>query len=109
MSKNRLIFYGAFGAFHLFLFLFSLYVDSQKDNVQFLLSLQGKIWLIKYGAFLGLVLLITDAIWEWRSERYYQKNNDQLKNELTHLKAKLFDLQEDAKKVTPPPAPQQNK
>lgn len=109
MSKNRLIFYAVFAAFHLFLFFFSLYVDSQKENVQFLLSLQGKIWMIKYGAFFGLMLLATDIIWEWKSEREYKKNNDQLKNELTHLKAKLFDLQEDAKKVAPPPTPQQNK
>ena len=103
MNKNRLIFYAVFGAFHLFLFFFSLYVDSQKDNVQFLLSLQGKIYLLKYGAFFGLMLLITDFIWEWRSERVYKKNNDQLNHELKMLKAKLFDLQEAAKKVTPPP------
>ncbi|HEX5168276.1 MAG TPA: hypothetical protein VFW11_03830 [Cyclobacteriaceae bacterium] len=109
MNKNRVIFYLVFGAFHLFLFLFSLYVDGQKENVTFLLSLQGKIWLIKYGAFFGLMLLVTDVIWQWRIEREYKKNNDQLNHELTHLKAKLFDLQEEAKKITPPQSTQENK
>lgn len=97
MKKNRLIFYAVFGGFHLFLFFFSLYVDSQKENIQFLLSLQGKIWLLKYGSFLGLILLATDIVWEWSSERTFKKENDQLNHELNMLKAKLFDLQEAAK------------
>ena len=103
MKKNRLIFYAVFGAFHIFLFFFSLYIDNQKENIQFLLSLQGKIWLLKYGSFLGLVLLVTDIIWEWSSERSFKKENDHLNHELNMLKAKLFDLQEAAKSSTAQP------
>ena len=97
MKKNRVIFYAVFGVFHLFLFIFSLYVDSQKDNFQFLVKLQGKIWLIKYGAFIGLALLAVDVIWNWNVERQHKKEKDQFQHELNTLKAKLFDLQEAAR------------
>lgn len=94
MKKNRLVFYAIFSCFHLFLFFFSLYVDSQKNNIQFLLSLQSKIWLLKYGSLFGLVLLTTDLIWDWKVYRIYKKENDKLNHEINTLKAKLFDFQE---------------
>lgn len=99
MKKNRVIFFLIFGAFHLFVFFFSLYVDSQKDNLQFLLTLQSKIWMLKYGSFLGLMLLGVNIIWDWRKEIKHRKETDHLNNELNSIKAKLFDLQEEEKKV----------
>ena len=97
MKKPRLVFYIIFSAFHLFLFLFTLYIDSQKQNIQFLLSLQSKIWLLKYGSFLGIVLIATELIWDRKVNRTFIKEKDQLNHELNSLKAKLFDLQESEK------------
>lgn len=97
MGKNRLIFYVVFGLFHLSIFLFSLYVDSHQDNIQFLIAMQKRIWLLKYGSFFGLSLLIADAIWHLKEERDHIKEKDKVQKELTALKAKLFDLQEEAK------------
>jgi hypothetical protein len=97
MKKNRLIFSLIFGLFHVFIVIFSLYMDNQKDNIGVLLSMQKKIWLIKYGSFLGLILLITDFVWSMRGEKEHVVEKDKLEQELKTLKAKLFDLQEAAK------------
>lgn len=102
MKKNRLIFYGFFALFHLFIFFFSLYVDSQSNNLEFLFAMQKKIWMLKYGSFIGLVLLITDVVWLMRGERNHSRELSRLEGEMTQLKAKLFDLQEEARKTVPP-------
>lgn len=102
MKKNRLIFYGFFALFHLFIFFFSLYVDSQKNNLEFLFSMQKKIWMLKYGSFIGLILLIVDVIWLLKSEKNHSRELTKMEGDMTHLKAKLFDLQEAARKPVPP-------
>jgi formate-dependent nitrite reductase membrane component NrfD len=102
MKKNRLIFYGFFAFFHLFIFFFSLYLDNQKENFGFLLALQGKIWMLKYGAFIGLVLLGIDITWLLRRETNHEKEIKKLENDMTQLKAKLFDLQEALQKPGSP-------
>jgi hypothetical protein len=102
MKKNRLIFYGVFAFFHLFIFIFSIYMDSQQNNFEFLLSMQKKIWMLKYGSFIGLVLLGIDVIWLTRSEKTHLKEISKLESDMTNLKAKLFDLQEAAKKPGSP-------
>jgi hypothetical protein len=102
MKKNRLIFYGFFALFHLFIFFFSLYVDSQSNNLEFLFSMQKKIWMLKYGSFIGLVLLVVDVVWLLRSEKDHSREVTRLEADMTNLKAKLFDLQEAAKKPVPP-------
>jgi hypothetical protein len=101
MKKNRLIFYAIFALFHLFIFFFSLYMDGQSNNIQFLLSMQKKIWMLKYGSFIGLVLLGVDVIWLLRSEKTHATERMKLESEMLNLKAKLFDLQESAKKPGP--------
>ena len=106
MKKNRIIFYAVFALFHLFIFFFSLYMDSQKDNIQFLLSMQKKIWMLKYGSFIGLILLVVDVIWLMRGEKEHQRQRLQHESEMTSLKAKLFDLQEAAGKGNTPRLPQ---
>jgi hypothetical protein len=106
MKKNRIIFYAVFALFHLFIFIFSLYMDSQKDNIQFLLSMQKKIWMLKYGSFIGLILLVVDVIWLMRGEKQHERQRLQHESEMTSLKAKLFDLQEAAKKGNAPRLPE---
>ena len=105
MTNKRIIFYIIFAGFHLFLFFFSLYVDSQKENFQFLVTLQSKIWMLKYGSFLGLFLLITNIIWDMRKMQLHKKETDHLNHEINSLKAKLFDLQEESRKTELPAAP----
>ena len=53
--------------------------------------------LFKYGAFLGLILIVIDIIWSWRTTVEQQKENDALLRETNALKAKVYDLQEAAK------------
>lgn len=94
MKKNRLIFYSVFGALHVFIFLFSVYMDSQKDNFQFLFQLQGKIWMLKYCSFILLILMVVNVILHYRDNRRNTKEKDLINQELNTLKAKLYDLQE---------------
>jgi len=105
MKKNRLIFYSIFGALHLFIFLFSLYMDGQKENFQFLIQLQGKIWMLKYGSLLLLFLMVANVILHYRDNRRNHREKDELTSELNNLKAKLYDLQEQAKSKPLPQNP----
>lgn len=105
MKKNRLIFYSVFGALHVFIFLFSLYMDSQKENFQFLFQLQGKIWMLKYGSFILLILMAVNVILHYRDNRRNLREKDQLNQELNSLKAKLYDLQEELKAKPVPEDP----
>jgi ABC-type transport system involved in cytochrome bd biosynthesis fused ATPase/permease subunit len=54
----------------------------------------------KYATLLGLILVIIDVIWSWFINRETQKEKAALTHELNTLKAKLFDLQEEAKSVS---------
>ena len=53
---------------------------------------------LKWITLLGLVILITDAVWALKANKDAAKEKAALTAELNTLKAKLFDLQEDAKK-----------
>ncbi|MDL5045075.1 hypothetical protein QQ054_03340 [Oscillatoria amoena NRMC-F 0135] len=97
MKKNRLIFYAVFGALHVFIFLFSLYMDGQKENFQFLIQMQGRIWMLKYGSLLLLLMFITNVILHYRDNRRNTAEKDKLVSELNTLKAKLYDLTDAAK------------
>jgi len=99
MNKNRLIFFGALGVFHLVLVTFTFYVDANKGDFQLLIRLLDWMSLFKYGSLIGLFLIIADVIWSWKSHQEFQKENEILNSEIKTLKAKLFDLQEDARKA----------
>lgn len=99
MNKNRLIFYAVFAIFHIFLLVFSIYVDTQKEDFAFLSKLLSWISITKYGAMFGLILLAVDVAWSFTLNKKTEFEKNSLTNELTTLKAKLFDLQEAAKKV----------
>ena len=102
MSRNRIIFYLIFLAFHVASFIFTLYIQ----DFAFLTRIFDHIKSFKFITFFGLMLMVTDIIWTWIGTREVRKENDALKHELNTLKAKLFDLQEisrqqDAAKNTP--------
>jgi hypothetical protein len=97
MTKRRIIFFIIFGSYHLLLLFFTFYMESQKENFKFLGAMLRSFPLFKYGAFLGLALLIVDVIWSWRTNNAQRKENDALLLETNKLKAKVYDLQEAAK------------
>ena len=100
MNKRRLIFLSVFGAYHLSALLFTLYMDSNKEDLSTLYSLFGKITLFKYGAFFGLVLFSTEVFWTWRDQKNADKESAAMRLENNVLKAKVYDLSEAAKKIS---------
>jgi hypothetical protein len=52
------------------------------------------------------VLLAVDIIWLMKSDRENARERARIDGEMTSLKAKLFDLQEAAKKPLPPSRPE---
>jgi uncharacterized membrane protein YhaH (DUF805 family) len=101
MKKNRLIFYSVFGALHLFIFVFSLYMDSNSENISFLLGMQGKIWMLKYGSLILLILFTTNIILHMRDNNRNKRLHDAQLKEITELKAKLYDKGQAQKTPTP--------
>jgi ABC-type transport system involved in cytochrome bd biosynthesis fused ATPase/permease subunit len=102
MKKNRLIFYAFFAAFNLGAFIFTLILE---NNTSMLFKMVQYVPWFKYGALLGLILVIIDVIWSWSINRESKKEKAALTHELNTLKAKLFDIQEEAKKITIPKTP----
>lgn len=90
MSRNRIIFYLVFLAFHVAAFIFTLYIQ----DFSFLTKIFDYIKFFKFITFFGIILMVTDIAWTWISNRDGRKENAALKHELNTLKAKLFDLQE---------------
>lgn len=72
MKPRRLFFLSLFGAFQLFVFILTIYIDSKKTDLGFLLALFEKISWFKYGAFVGVVLIAIEFIWT----RNDSKNSD---------------------------------
>jgi len=103
MTKRRIIFFAIFGTYHLLLLFFTFYMESQKENFKFLGAMLKNFSLFKYGAFLGLLLLIIDIIWSWRANIAQRRENDALILEANTLKAKVYDLQEAVKDKGPAP------
>jgi hypothetical protein len=97
MKRNRLIFYSVFGALHLFIFLFSLYMDSKQEDLQFLFLMQGAIPWLKYASLFLLILFASNVVLHFRDNRRNEREKAQLTQELDTLKARLFDLQEGKK------------
>jgi len=100
MNKKRLLFYAIFAVFHLSAFIFTIIIE---NNSQALFSMVKYVPWFKYGTLLGLVLVVVDVIWSWTLNRDVQKEKSALNHELNTLKAKLFDLQEAARKSSSAP------
>jgi hypothetical protein len=99
MKKSRVIFYSIFAAYHLVVLLFTLYIKTKQQDLVSLYSLLNLISLFVYGALLGLVLVVTDFIWTWKTTRNNEENEDVLILENNTLKAKIYDLQEKSKQA----------
>ncbi len=94
MKKLRLIIYILFFGFNISLFLFSIYVESF-DNIFELGSLiLPKIPYMKYGALIGLVLVVVDYVVDKIEKKALTKEIEKIQNELNAVKAQLFDKQQ---------------
>ncbi len=109
MNKNRLIFYVVFGVFHLFLLFFTFYVEGNKNDFGLLTQILKWMSWMKYGAMFGLVLLIADVAWVMIANSENNREKDALHDEINTLKAKLFDLQEHAKREIEKPVNPESK
>ncbi|GCC52837.1 hypothetical protein SanaruYs_30760 [Chryseotalea sanaruensis] len=95
MNRNRIIFYIAFGTFHLGAFIFTVMLN---NDTGLLFKMVSYVPMFKWVTFAGLLMLLADAGWSFIANRNASKENAALTQELNMLKAKLFDLQEAAKK-----------
>ncbi|MBI1768154.1 MAG: hypothetical protein HY015_08935 [Bacteroidetes bacterium] len=69
MNTRRIIFLSLFGVYHLSVLLFTIYMESKKDDLNFLFEMFKEISLFKYGAMVGLVLLVIEFIWSRNDAR----------------------------------------
>ncbi|MBL7850823.1 MAG: hypothetical protein JNN04_07975 [Cyclobacteriaceae bacterium] len=101
MSRKRILLYLIFVFYQAGAFAFTYLVDGHLD----LLGLLKFIPWFKWIAFLGLLMIVLDITWyfiDWRTNR---QERQELKDENTNLKAKLYDLQEASRKGQETPKP----
>ena len=96
MTRKRLILYLAFAVYQVTSFIFTILVDGHLD----LLGLLKFIPWFKYVTFLGLILISVDVVWFFMDLRATSQQKDELTQENTGLKARIFDLQESEKKTS---------
>jgi hypothetical protein len=72
-------------------------MDSQKENFQFLINMQKRIWMLKYGSLVLLGMFIFNIILHIRDVRRHRKEREAMDKEVNTLKAKMFDIQESSR------------
>ena len=92
MNQRRRIFFIIFGVYHLAILIAILVVE--KADLGFLLDLYNKTWLMRYASILGILLFVTDFIWNWIEARNAGREKDVMRHENNTLKAKVYDLQQ---------------
>ena len=102
MGRPKVIFFASLFVFNLLLFLFALVVDANRANFDFLFALQGRIPEMKYFAAFGVGLSIAAFLIVYFSNQGHKKEIQRLKNEQNDYKARLYDLQEELRKVQNP-------
>ena len=99
MGRPKIIFFSSFLVFNVLLFGFTILVDINRSNFDFLFALQGRIPDMKYYAGLGVLLSITAFLISYFSNQNHKKEIDRLRNEQNDYKARLFDMQEELRKL----------
>jgi hypothetical protein len=97
MSRKRLLLYSIFVFYQAGAFAFTYLVDGHLD----LLGLLKFLPWFKYIAFLGLLMIVLDIAWCYIDWRAYRHERKELKDENTHLKARLYDMEEAIRKEKP--------
>lgn len=95
MIRNRLIFYIVFGIFHLGALVFTVMLD---NDTGLLFKMVSYVPTFKWLTLFGFILLVTDVLWSLKDYLAHKNEKTALTQELDTLKARLFDLQEAAKK-----------
>ena len=99
MNQRRRIFFIIFGIYHLVTLFFILFIEAQKEDLSLLYGLYSKIWMMRYGAMLGVALFATDFIWNWIENRNSGREKEAMRHENNTLKAKVYDLQQPAPSI----------
>lgn len=94
MNQRRRIFFIIFGSYHLVTLFFVLFIEAQKEDLGLLYGLYSKIWMMRYGAMLGVLLVAVDITWNWIETRNAVREKDGMRLENNTLKAKVYDLQQ---------------
>ena len=63
MKKRRIFFLALFGLYQLSVLVFTIYMESKRNDLDFMFGLIKDIGLFKYGAMLGVLLLVIEFIW----------------------------------------------
>jgi len=63
MNTRRIIFLSIFGLYQLSIFVFTVFMESKQNDLSFLFDMFKRISLFKYGALIGLILLVAEFVW----------------------------------------------
>lgn len=63
MNVRRIVFLSIFGFYQLSVFFFTIYMESRRDDLNFLFSMFKEISLFKWGALVGVILLTIEIFW----------------------------------------------
>ncbi len=63
MNTRRIIFLTLFGLYQLSILCFTIYMESKRDDLNFLFEMFKEIGLFKYGAMVGVLLLAIEFVW----------------------------------------------
>ncbi len=96
MNQRRRIFFIIFGTYHLVTLFLILFIEAQKEDLGLLYGLYSKIWMMRYGAMLGVLLFVIDFTWNWIENRNTIREKEVMRHENNTLKAKVYDLQQPA-------------
>ena len=63
MNKRRIIFLSVFGVYQAIVFLVTIFMESKKNDLSFLFDVFKKISWFKYGALIGILLIVMEFLW----------------------------------------------
>lgn len=99
MSKARRIFWIIFGVYFLVALISTIVADYYQNDLGFLINMKGYIPLMKYFALAGLIMYFIAFFMLRIHSKSRSKDIKYLELEKRELKAKLFDLQEETRKL----------
>ena len=92
MKKTTKVFWISFAVYSLIMFIESIVIERNENNLGFLINMKGYIPFMKYFTFLGLVFFAIAFIYSWRTNAVNRKEINRLEDQKKELKATLFDL-----------------
>jgi len=69
MNTRRIIFLSLFGLYQLSVLLFTIYMETKKNDLDFMFGLIKDIGLFKYGALFGVILFVIEFAWSRNDAR----------------------------------------